>query len=297
MMARANQRGSMLLFVLFITGVLGVLAAVGAAVMKAGADSSRVFAERLRADEAMRGAIEYIIGQTGAGIRQARGTAVVQMGNARVFISVHDEAARIDLNRAPRELLVGILKQVGVAPDAAEVYASRIIDWRDDDDTPSPPGGAERPAYQAAGRDGPRNGRFLDPAELTRVLGMPPRVAAALTPYVTVASGLDRINPLTADPPVLMSLPGATVTTVRKFLDERQRIGVPFAVLTAALGRVQEFVTDETGNAVRFEARVELAPDYVRQYEAVAVVQPGDAEPYRYLAWDASPPPRTQTLP
>lgn len=298
MMSRPHQRGSILLFVLFLAGVLGVLAAIGATAMKAAVDSSRGYAERVRSEEAMRGAIEYIIGQSGANIRQSFGTAIVQVGRAKVFVTVRDEAARIDLNLAPLQVLAGILRQVGVAENVANVYAARIVDWRDNDDMPSSTGGAERPAYRAAGRlDGPRNGRFLSTGELALVLGMPLRVAEALGPYVTVASGRSQINPMFADPPVLLALPGSSAQGVRKFLDERSRPNVPFRSLISSLGQVQDFVTEENGFAVRFEGRVETVPDHVRSFEAVVSAVPGDVEPYRVLAWDPSPPPRIQNLP
>lgn len=287
----ANQRGSMLLVVLFLAGLLGVFAAVAASVMYAAAESSRTFANGVRADEAMRGAMDYIIAQTGESILQSRGTAAIQLGRTKVLLSVHDEAARIDLNHAPPQLLAGIFRQVGVPGDVATMYAARIVDWRDTDDKISPNGGAERAAYRAAGRaDGPRNGPFLHVAELVLVLGIPARTAALVAPYVTVASGRDKINPMTADPLVLLAIPGINESRVRDFLAERQQPGAQLKSLISRLGPVQTFVTDENGLAVRFEGRVELDPNDERRYEVLASVQQGDTVPYRILAWDANPP-------
>ncbi len=293
-----SQRGSILLFVLFLAGLLGVFAAVAATVMKSAAESSRSFAERLRGEEAMRGAIEYIVGQTGSEVQQAYGTAFVQLARAKVTLTVRDEAARIDLNKAPRELLAGILAQTGVSADQADVFAARIIDWRDADDKPSPNGGAERAAYRAAGRvDGPRNAPFLHVDELALVLGIPMRTVAAVAPYVTVASGRDKINPMFADPPALLAIPGTTGDSVRKFMEQRNRSGIPFNSLISTLGQVQDFVTQENGLAVRFEGRIETVPNNVQNFEAVVRVVSGDSEPYRILSWDPTPPPRIRNLP
>lgn len=292
-----RQRGSMLLVVLFLAGLLGVFSVVAATVMKAGADASRSFAEGLRADESMRGAIDYIVGQSGMNVLQAHGTAVVQIGKTRVVITVRDEAARIDLNRAPPELLAGIFRQVGVAADNAKIYAARIVDWRDADDKVEPAGGAERGAYRSAGRiDGPRNGPLLHVAELALVLGIPQRIAAAVAPYVTVASGRDKINPLFSDPPVLLAIPGVTEDRMREFMDQRRRQGITFEALVARLGNVENFVTEENGVAVRFEGRVQLGPDNERRFEAIVGVVENDAEPYRILAWDMNPPDRVRAL-
>lgn len=294
----SRQRGSMLLVVLFLAGLLGVFAAVAASVMHAAAESSRTFANGLRADEAMRGAMDYVIGQTGEAIQQSRGTAVIDMGRTKVVLTVRDEAARIDLNRAPPELIAGIFRQVGVPADVAASYAARIVDWRDVDDDISPNGGAELGAYRAAGRtDGPRNGPFLSVAELALVLGIPMRTAAAVAPYVTVASGKNKINPMFADPPVLMALPGVDENRVRDFLEQRKQAGADLKSLISRLGPVQNFVTEENGAAVRFEGSVLIDGGDQRHYEVVASVRGGDNAPYRVLAWDANPPERIRALP
>jgi general secretion pathway protein K len=291
----SNQRGSVLLAVLFLAGLLGIFAAVASSVMNAAADSSRSFAEAIRGDAAMRSAIEYIVARTGSGLQDAVGTAIVDVGPAKVLISVRDEASRIDLNFAPPELLAGIFQQVGVSAENARIYAARIVDWRDADDTVSPNGGAERGAYRAAGRvDGPRNGPFLHVAELALVLDLPSRAAAAVAPYVTVASGRDKVNPMQADPPVLRALPGMTQERMLDFLDQRQRPGADLSSLLQRLGPVQDFVTDEPALAVRFEGRVQLARNIERRYEAVVSIVDGDTEPYRILAWDANPPGRVR---
>lgn len=290
-------RGSMLVVVLFLAGLLGIFAAVAATVLHAAVDSSRSFAEGLRAQEAMRAAIEHVIARTGGAIQQARGTAVIAVGKAQVTVTVRDEAARIDLNHAAPQLLTGIFRQAGIAQNDAATYAARIVDWRDEDDKPQPLG-AEREAYRAAGRvDGPRNGPFLHVAELALVLGIPAKAAAAVAPYVTVASGHEQINPLLADPPVLLALPGTSEERVRKFLEQRQRQTGDFDALISALGPVQDFVSEDIGAAVRFEAQVRLGPQYIRNFEAIVRVIEGDSEPYRILAWDANPPGRVRTLP
>jgi general secretion pathway protein K len=294
----SRQRGSMLLVVLFLAGLLGVFAAVAASAMHAAAESSRTFANGLRADEAMRGAMDYVIAQTGSAIQQSRGTASIQMGRVKVLLRVSDEAARIDINRAPPELLTGIFRQVGVPADVAATYAARIVDWRDQDDKVSPNGGAELGAYRSAGRtDGPRNGPFLSVAELGLVLGIPMRTAASVAPYVTVASGRDKVNPMYADPPVLMAIPGIDENRVRDFLEQRKQPGADLKSLISRLGPVQSFVTEQNGAAVRFEGSVLVDGGDERHYEVVASVRGGDTSPYRIIAWDENPPARIRALP
>jgi general secretion pathway protein K len=296
-MDKPGSRGSMLVLVLFLAGLLSVFAAVAAMAMRAAQNSSRSFAEGLRAEEAARGAIEQAVAQSGGTIAGLSGSLITDFGQTRVAVTARSESARINLNLAPPELLAGLFQQLGVSPDQAKAYASRILDWRDEDDKMEKDG-AERAAYRALGRvDGPRNGPFVHVAELGLVLGIPAQVAAAAAPYLTVASGHEQINPMLADPPVLMAIPGVSANGVRDFLAQRAKLGATFASLIPSLGRVEEFVSEDPGQTVRFEARVLLAPNNERRFEAVVYILPGDKEPFRILAWEVNPPERIRALP
>jgi general secretion pathway protein K len=296
---QANNRGSMLVLVLFLAGLLSVFAAVAAMAMRAAQNSSRGFADGLRAEEAARGAIEVAVAQAGGAIARMGGTLITNFGQVQVSVVARNEAGRIDLNMAPPQLLAGLFRRLGVGAEDANLYAARIVDWRDEDDKVEKNGGAERAAYRSLGRvDGPRNGPFVHVAELGLVLGIPVQVVAAAAPYFTVASGLEQINPMFADPPVLLAIPGVSPDRVRNFLVERAKPGTKPQILIASLGKtVEEFVTEESGKAVRFEAQVRLAPNNERRFEAVVYVVEGDSEPFRILAWDANPPERLRAVP
>jgi general secretion pathway protein K len=296
-MNNPTNRGSMLVLVLFLAGLLSVFAAVAATAMRAAQNSSRGFAEGLRAEEAARGAIEQAVAQSGGTIAGMTGVSTATFGQTQVVVMTRSESARIDLNVASPELLAGLFRQLGVAADEANSYAARIVDWRDEDDRVEK-GGAERSAYRGVGRvDSPRNGPFVHVAELGLVLGIPATVAAAAAPYITVASGHEQINPLLADPPVLLAIPGVSPNGVRDFLAQRAKLDATFASLIPSLGDVEEFVSEEPGQAVRFEAQVRLGPNNERRFEAVVYISPGDKEPFRILAWDPNPPERIRALP
>ena len=292
-----NNRGSILVAVLLIAAIVSVFIAVASRSLQAGTDASRSFAESLRAEEAMRAAIEQIAAVTGPAGPLRPSSTVVVLGTTSVELSFTDEISRIDLNNAPIDLLTGIFRVVGVEASEARRYAARIVDWRDDDDQLVEEGGAEVTAYRAVGRlDGPRNGPFIHVAELALVLGIPKNVAAAVASYVTVASGSEMINPLLADPPVLMAIPGLKEDQVRQFLEDRVFRNMAPNDLVARLGPVEDYVTVQTSNAVRYEGRVRFTRNE-RRFEAVVTVTSGDTEPYRILAWDANPPARMRRLP
>lgn len=292
-MDRRANRGSILVAVLLLTGVMSVFAAVATLSLRAGTDASRSFAESLRAEEAMRGAIEQIAALSGSSGLPRSGATLVTLGETVVAVAFRDEIARIDLNRAPPDLLAGIFRAVGVEPAAADEYATRVVAWRNPEDK----GSVERSAYRAAGRiDGPRNGPFLHVSELALVLGIPRQVAAAVAPYVTVASRSEKINPMLADPPVLLALPGAKADSVHAFLQDRQFKNLMPKDLMTRLGPVEDYVTDGFSRAVRLEARVRFGGRNDRPFEVIVGVVPGDTEPYRVLAWDANPPARMSEL-
>jgi len=294
---KPGNRGSMLVLVLFLAGLLSVFAAVAAMAMRAAQNSSRSFAEGLRAEEAARGAIEQAVAQSGGTVAGLSGSIITDFGPTRVAVTVRSESARINLNLAPPELLAGLFQQLGVAADQANIYAARVVDWRDEDDKMEK-NGAERPAYRALGRvDGPRNGPFVHVDELGLVLGVPAQVAAAAAPYLTVSSGHEQINPMLADPPVLLAIPGVSADGVRDFLVQRAKLGATFASLVPSLGKVEDFVSDDPSQAVRFETLVRLGPNNERRFEAVVYVLPGDKEPFRILSWEVNPPERIRALP
>jgi len=293
-----NNRGSILVAVLFLAAVVSVFVAVATRSLLAGTDASRSFAEALRAEEAMRAAIEQITALSDSGNAPQQGPRIVSLGGTIVEVGITDEISRIDLNNASIELLAGIFRVVGVEAAEARRYAARIVDWRDDDDQLVEEGGAERTAYRAVGRtDGPRNGPFTHVAELALVLGIPQRAAAAVAPYVTVASGNEKVNPITADPPVLLAIPGLKEDQVRSFLQDRVSRNLTAGDLIARLEAVEEYVTDESSKSFRYTGRVRFGGRNDRRFEAVVTVVSGDTEPYRILAWDASPPERMRQLP
>lgn len=151
----------------------------------------------------------------------------VRLDQGHLEVKVRNADGLVDLNGAEDPLLRGLLIQVGAEPAFADVLAQRIIDFRDTDDRPLPLG-AEDPDYRAAGlshdaRDAPLE--RMD--EVRQVLGMPPAIASALMPYVTVYSGSRGIDPTKAPLTVLSAVPGLTDFDIDRYL-EGQRRGAPY---------------------------------------------------------------------
>ena len=121
---------------------------------------------------------------------------------ASLEIRIRSEAGKVNLNNAPAELLVALLRETGVDPGAAEGIAVAIVAWR------ARPGQAPSmaAAYRQAGRGyEPPNAPFESVRELGDVLGVTPAILGRVAPFLTVYHDGD-VDPAAADPVVLRAL-------------------------------------------------------------------------------------------
>lgn len=139
----------------------------------------------------------------------------------KIEVRVLDESAKVDLNVAPPDLLIGLLIAVGVGQEQARQLAGAIQDWRDGDQLLNAEGGAEDPQYRAAGLPyGAKDRPFETTTELRQVLGVDPALYQKLQPYLTVYSGQARPNPSFAAEPVLKAL-GLAAEQIAQILAQR----------------------------------------------------------------------------
>jgi general secretion pathway protein K len=215
----------------------------------------------------------------------ARGGFSFPANNARITVNVQPEAARIDLNAAPKELLAGLFIGLGVRPDTAEEHASRILAWR----TPTPPGATdeETSLYRVAGKTyGPRRAPFQHADELSLVLGVTPALAEQALPYVTVYSGRAEIDAISAPPQVMAAVPGINPEMLQGLLTRRDTSPQQMAQAPAnSFGAGAKYVTVDFGNSARVTIDVDIEARRRVRSEAVIVLLPGDPEPYRVLSW------------
>ena len=138
---------------------------------------------------------------------QANGTVykVMKLGRGEIRIAIQDEAGRIDLNTAPKPVIEGLLRGVGVDDQARDAISDAIIDWRDPDNLRQLQG-AEDEDYQAAGRSyGAKDGLFNCVEELQQVLGMTPALYRKLAPLLTVHSHRPNVD-INLAPPALVQV-------------------------------------------------------------------------------------------
>ena len=146
--------GFVLVAVLWILGGLATLAGIYAVYVVNAAAGMSVDRDRLQAEASMSGAVEltaYYLGAVEPATRPSSGTFTFQLGGRGIAVSFVSEAARIDLNTAPKTLLAGLFRGLGAAPDDAEYYADRIEGWRKPSDVEIESRDKEIAAYRAAG--------------------------------------------------------------------------------------------------------------------------------------------------
>jgi general secretion pathway protein K len=217
--------------------------------------------------------------------RPSRGGFRFRGGSANVTVTFVSEAARIDLNAAPKEMLAGLFAAFGVKGEDAVGYASRIVGWRT---APSQnaPNTEEDGLYRSAGLNYmPRGGPFAHVGELWLVYGLSPALIERVMPFVTVYSGMSKVNVRDAAPEVIAALPGMTPALLNSFLDAREAGGpIDDQSLQGMLGASQAGATTEASDAYRVQTRI--AFDNGRQLESEAVILTGGEDaPYHVLYW------------
>ncbi|RXT36451.1 general secretion pathway protein GspK [Bradyrhizobium betae] len=218
--------------------------------------------------------------------RPTHGGFSFRLANSLVRVEYMSEAARINLNMAPRAMIVSLFASLGAPTEAADQYADRVIAWRS-----APRSGAqddEQELYRVAESNTlPRRGAFNSADELWLVLGLPVALVERAMPFVTVYSGIAEVNVLDAPPEVIAALPGMTQAKLDAFLGQRDDLPRDDpAFVIGALGGKQPGATTAGSEAYRVRMRIALPDGRQRTPEAVILISgPGETEAFRVLAW------------
>ena len=131
--ATRAEAGFVLVAVLWILAALATLASIYSSYTVNTAAASRVADDRVQAEASIRAGVEMAVFRQLAlpeKARPARGGFDMRVGRTGVAVRFRSEAARIDLNAAPADLLAGLFAAVGVDPMRAETFAERVVGWR-----------------------------------------------------------------------------------------------------------------------------------------------------------------------
>jgi general secretion pathway protein K len=205
------------------------------------------------------------------------------MDDADVLVTFISEAARIDLNLAPKEVLAGLFAGLGAGRAAAMEDASRIVGWR----TRPVPGGAndEAALYDAAGLGyAPRQSLFTHANELALVAGLPPALVDRALPFVTVFNGNSGVDVAIAAPEVIAALPGKEPNKSGDGSGEPPELsGEPLATADTPVPAKNDATTVKS-TCYRIQATISFGSG--SRVASEVVIALGDkVEPYRVLSW------------
>jgi general secretion pathway protein K len=285
------NRGIALISVVWITGLLAVMAASFASSTRTEArlahnQEQNAKAEAL-ADAGVHRAVFKLLDFDPETAWRAGGTVYAfSLGEGDVQVVIEDEDGKIDLNGAPLQLLAGLFVAQGLPEQHAQLMADRIGDFRDEDSEPEPLG-AEDEAYLGAGlARGAADRPFATESELLRVLGMTQHLYEQIRPYVTVYSGSEGIDPTRAPRPVLEALPGMTPPVVEALLAAGREVD-PFSVIEdePLLAELEEYIVPsrELVFTIRALGRTSGGGHFLRQ--AVIELDGTLDRPFLVYAW------------
>jgi general secretion pathway protein K len=290
-MTAGSNRGIALISVLWVTGLLAVMAASFASSARTEARLAHNHEESAKAealaDAGVHRAVFGLLDLDRETAWRAGGAAYsFSLGEGDVQVWIEDEDGKIDLNAAPLELLTGLFTALGLPEEAAQSLADRIGDFRDDDSEPEPLG-AEDDAYFDAGlARGAADRPFATESELMRVLGMTQSLYEQVRPYVTVHSGAEGVDPARASRLVLQALPGMTPSLLEALLTAGEEID-PFDLIEdqpLADELEQYFVPSrELVFTIRALGRTSAGGRFMRQ--AVIELGAGGDQPFLVYAW------------
>jgi general secretion pathway protein K len=259
---KASQRGFVIVAVLWILVALSSLAMIFALYLSASARAMAVDDAALQNEALVSAGVElsaYRLMLAADDARPAQGFFHFRMDDADVGVTFTSEAARVDLNYAPKEVLAALFAVLGAGKDAAREDAERIVGWR----TRPVPGVAndEEARYAALGYS-PRQSLFTHVTELALVVGLSPALVERALPFVTVFNGSPDIDDAIAAPEVV-----------------------------AAFDKGPDAANGSPGTAARAKSpcyRVATAIRFAggrRSLSEVVIVLGNDREPYRVLSW------------
>lgn len=283
--ALRDGRGFIVVVVLWLLAALAGLALVYLTYVTNTAVTVAVNADRLQADALVNAGLElaaYRLTTQSEVSRPTSGTFNARVGAGRLSVTFRSEAARIDLNMAPKPILAGLMTALGVSATDAPVYADRILGWRSS--TESGQDNPEDSYYRTLGASYlPRHAPFPHSDELWLVRGIPPAVVERVLPFVTVFSNMRTVNVLDAAPQVVAALPGMTPQTLQQLLRDRADPNIDPRSLVGLAGNTN--ATVEGSRAYRLTVAVEAPSHRQSLAEIVILLLEGGEEPYRVLSW------------
>ena len=292
-------RGSALLVVLIMLGVVAILVTVASRSISGAAREMGLSRSVSLSQAGLYDGVELgvaAIRSLGDNMRSAE--ASTDLAGRRISVRITNERGRIDLNVAPKSMLSALFVAVGIARNEADALATAVDDWRG--------GSASQKLAAATSETGPPRALpglnafststdrqkapkqtvgtryFLHPAQLASVPGFTKQVVKSILPFVTLGNGLPRIDPYIATEEVLEALPGTTADQARAFLSVRDGNTSRETALTM-LGANKDALTDTAAMGWRLEITTTPRVGRAHKREVVVAVAKNSDKPYHVM--------------
>jgi general secretion pathway protein K len=274
------RRGAVLMTVLWSISLLAALAMAASVTFRSFAGVMSVDRNRVERDALITAGLEIAagiildLGKT-TPLRDLERTVALSTGAVNVRLS--DEGGRIDIAKAPAEVLAAMLRSAGAPPATADSVAKAIIEQRGNAPRTAP---ARRPPVLATTHE-----QAL--SNIGQIAGMRAQWLAAIAPLTTIY-GSETVNPLTAPRGVIAALPGVDANRLEAFIAERRVAPSDANRLAQMLGPAQNYVSDKPQRIAAVELRATLTEsrsNNIAGARAVIAVLPQDSEPYRVLVF------------
>ena len=281
-----RRRGVVLVSVLWTMALLSALAMAAGVTFRGFAGILSVEHARLQVAALQTAGLEIAAGLVESlsdrPINEISTDIKLSTGSVRLLIS--DDGGRIDVGRAPEEVLAGLFRVIGAPQAQAMDVAHAIVAWRNRNTGP----GSRQAPSDAAKQKSAGGQPFTDVRQLALVPGFPPAWLDSIAPLTTVV-GSDTVNPLTAPADVIAALPGMEPGRLAAFLEARRAFPTDANRLVAMLGPAQRYAKPAKRQAITVLITAALADGYAATARAVIVLLPRDVEPYRVLTWSPLP--------
>jgi general secretion pathway protein K len=286
MMAHVDARqGMVLVTVLWAMALLSALAMAAAVSFRGFSGVIALDRDRVQADALLTAGLEAAVGSI-AGLEDAPiddMETTTELSTGSVSAHLADEGGRIDIGKAPVEMLAGAFRISGAPASEADSMAQAIAQWRKEL-LAERPGTAPAPPNSDAKKAEPGQ-IFTNIRQLARVPGVAPERVAAAAPLMTVY-GSETVNPLTASAEVLAALPGVDMGRATTFVQRRRELAGDAAQLAATLGTAKDYLAIKSPPVLSVHLVARLSNGFKRAAHTVIVLMAKDSPPYRILVWN-----------
>ena len=294
----SSEQGVVIVAVLWILMALSALTVILSLYLSASAQALAVNDTALKIEALVSASLEltaYQLTLAGDKDRPPRGSFHFKMDAADTLVTFTSEAARIDLNLAPKELLAALFAGLGAKKDAATDDAERIVGWRT---RPAPDAtNDEESLYRALGLSySPRQASFVHASELALVAGLPPALVDRALSFVTVFNGSSGVDPAIAEPEVIAALSDNGKPKDPFSSDTLASGNAPAALgsAPAASGNAPAASDATTAKSTCYRVEVTINFEDGRRAASEVVIALGNkVEPYRVLSWQDDVAPRS----